>query len=300
MKNEFQKLVDRELSGLCWDERMRQRVLHSLQKEEKPVKRKMTAAMALVLVLVLIGSIALATGLIFSPRYNALKLADEALLSAYGITDEMMTFFSRTLNKENGATMVTYCGIEELRSVLGVYEVKVDNSRVTAKWSLDGVDGGWDASKLAKINALCKQDGDCGKAIEQAIADAERYQLTGYDSGIRFSEKETQQMMEKRSQEAEAAMKAAVLTTHEMDAIARQTLQERFALTQHQLEQLELVEESCDWFVREDQKLFSLYYWLRQCEDNWTEADGIYIVDVNVETGAVEEAHYDTGLFGKG
>ena len=42
MKNEFQKLVDRELSGLCWNERMRQKVLHALDEEEKPVKKKMT------------------------------------------------------------------------------------------------------------------------------------------------------------------------------------------------------------------------------------------------------------------
>ena len=73
MRNEFQKLVDRELSGLCWNERMRQKTLRSLKKEDKPVKKKMTVGMALTLVMVLVGSLALAAGLMFSPRYDQLK-----------------------------------------------------------------------------------------------------------------------------------------------------------------------------------------------------------------------------------
>ena len=37
--NEFQELVDQNLSGLVWDERKRQKVLHAISEEEKPVRK---------------------------------------------------------------------------------------------------------------------------------------------------------------------------------------------------------------------------------------------------------------------
>ena len=37
--NDFQELVDQNLSGLVWDERKRQRVLHAVSEEEKPVRK---------------------------------------------------------------------------------------------------------------------------------------------------------------------------------------------------------------------------------------------------------------------
>lgn len=301
MKNEFQKLVDRELSGLCWDERMRQKVLHALEKEEIPVKRKMTVGMAVALILVLVGSLALATGMMFSSQYDAMKLADDAMLETYGITDELLPFFWRELTEENGIITFTYRGMEDLQSVTGDYRVTIEKGKATAKWSLDDVEGGWNAEKLAEINAICKQQDGYGEAIALAKADIEKYQLPAAENVDEMpSEEKIIARMQQCEKDAAVAMQAARLTADEMDQTGRAALKERFGLTDQQIARLELVEESCDWYVQDEQKLFSLYYWLGQSEEGWTESDGIYIVDVNVETGAVEKIVYDTGLLGNG
>ena len=299
MKNEFQKLVDRELSGLCWNECMRQRVLHSLEKEEKPVKQKMKVGLALTLVLVLVGSLALAAGLMFSPRYDVLKLADDALYEDYGITDELLPFFHRELDETENS--VTYRGMEDLQRVTGDYVVTIEKGHAVVAWSLDGAEGGWNAAKLAEINALCKQPNGYHDAVLMARADAEKYGLGGAEDTLVIpTEAEMQALMEKRAEERELVKQAAKLTAEEMDLIGRAALKERFALAEQQMTALELEEDSCDWYIHNSQKVFSLYYWLWQSGDEWQEGNGVYVVNVNVETGAVEEIIYDNGLLGNG
>ena len=298
MKNEFQKLVDRELSGLCWNERMRQKTLHSLEKEEQPVKKKVTVAMALTLVMVLIGSLALAAGLMFSPRYDALKMADDALMEAYGISDDLLPFFSRELDEATGS--VTYYGMEDLQSVTGNYIVSITDDKAEVIWTLDGVEGGWDAVKLTEINTLCKQDGGYSTVVLMAREDAEKYQLTGMNDSVLFEEKDVLAMQEEQNQNREIVKQAAKQTAEEMDQTARAAIKERFGLTDSQLSMMKLEEDSCEWYIKDERNLYSLYYWLWQSETEWVEGNGIYIVDVNVETGAVEEIFYDNGLLGNG
>lgn len=300
MKNEFQKLVDRELSGLCWNERMRQRVLHSLNEEEKPVKKKMTVGMALALVLVLAGSLAVAAGMMFSPRYDTLKLADDALYDAYGISDELLPFFGRVLNETEG--IVTYRGMENLRSVTGDYTVIIENGKGTAKWSLDGIAGGWNAEKLAEVNEICKKQGGFAEVISMARVDEEKYHLSASEASEMHlpTEEDILALMEKQDKESEIVKQAAKLTVAEMDQTGRAALKERFGLNDQQIANMELEDDSCTWYIKNDQKLFSLYYWLWQNETEWVEGNGIYMVDINVETGAVEEIYYDSALLGNG
>ena len=300
MKNEFQKLVDHELSGLCWNERMRQKVLHSLNEEEKPVKKKMTVGMVLALVLVLAGSLALAAGMMFSPRYDILKLADDALYDTYGISDDLLPFFGRVLNETEG--IVTYRGMEDLRSVTGDYTVTIENGKTTAKWSLDGIAGGWNAEKLAEINEICKQQEGYAEVISLARTDEEKYHLSAYEAPEMHlpAEEDTLALMEKLEKESEIVKQAAKLTVTEMDQTGRAALKERFGLNDKQITNMKLEDGSCTWYMKNDQKLFSLYYWLWQDETEWVEGNGIYIVDVNVETGAVEEIYYDNALLGNG
>ena len=300
MKNEFQKLVDHELSGLQWDERTRQRVLHAIPEEEKPVKKKMTVGMVFALVLVLAGSLAVAAGMMFSPRYDALKLADDALYEAYGISDDLLPFFGRVLNETDG--IVTYRGMEDLRSVVGDYTVTLSNGKTTVEWSLDGITGGWNAEKLVEVNEICKKQGSYAEVISMARADEEKYQLSFLERAERHlpSEEEIAEMMAKQERESEIVKQAAKLTPDEMDMTGRAALKERFGLNERQLAKLQLENDSCTWYIKNGQKLFSLYYWLWQDENEWVEGNGIYIVDVNVETGAVEEIYYDNGLLGNG
>ena len=62
--NDFQELVDRNLSGLTWDERERQKVLHAISEEEKPMK-KVSMTFILIAAILCISVVALAAGLVF-------------------------------------------------------------------------------------------------------------------------------------------------------------------------------------------------------------------------------------------
>lgn len=137
MKNEFQRIVDGELSGLRWDERMSRTVLRMTEKEEKKMKRRIPAAMAIAVTILLAASLALAAGLLFTPRYEAEKLADDALHEKYGITDEMMSFFSKQIAQEDGRTTVTYQAVAGLSDVMGEYVVVVEKNNASAAWSFD-------------------------------------------------------------------------------------------------------------------------------------------------------------------
>ena len=299
MKNEFQELVDRELSGLCWDERMRRQVLHSVEMEEKPVKKKMTVGMVLALILVLLGSLAVAGG-VFSNRYNTLKLADEAMYEAYGISDDLLPFFGRELNEKKG--IVTYRGMEDLRNVIGDYTVTIRNGEAKAKWSLDDAEGAWNAEKLTEINEICKQQDGYSEVIAMVRADEGKYQLSASEIAEenQLNGEDMFALMEKQKKEAEIVKRAAKLTVDEMEQTGRSVIKERFGLNDLQAANLELAEESCAWLIKKDQKLFSLYYWLWQSEGEWVDGNGIYIVEINVETGAVEEIYYDNALLGNG
>ena len=101
MKNhEFQELVDQNLSGLVWDERKCQKVLHAISEEEKPVK-KISTTFILVAAILCISVTALAAGLIFSPRYDAVRIANQTMEEKYGITADLLSLFYREV-KENG------------------------------------------------------------------------------------------------------------------------------------------------------------------------------------------------------
>ena len=94
MKNhEFQELVDQNLSGLVWDERKCQKVLHAISEEEKTVK-KISTTFILVAAILCISVTALAAGLIFSPRYDAVRIANQTLNS--DVVGQ--TFYSRPDN----------------------------------------------------------------------------------------------------------------------------------------------------------------------------------------------------------
>ncbi len=64
-RNPFQQLVDRNLSGLQWNERRKQKVLHATEQERRPIyMKKKTMIVALALVLCMTTSVALAVATI--------------------------------------------------------------------------------------------------------------------------------------------------------------------------------------------------------------------------------------------
>ena len=91
--NEFQELVDQNLSGLVWDEQKRFRVLQAVSEEEKPMKKKVSMTFVLVAAIICLSVTALAAGLIFSNRVSAQQRAEKAVYDKYGVTDSMLSAF---------------------------------------------------------------------------------------------------------------------------------------------------------------------------------------------------------------
>lgn len=296
MKNEFQKMVDGELSELRWNERMSRTVLHMTEKEEKKMKRRIPAAMAIAMIILLAASLALAAGLMFTPRYEAEKLADDALREKYGITDAMMSFFSKRIAREDGRTTVTYHAVAGLSDVMGEYVVVVEKNNARAAWSFDDApESGWNADRLAQALETCRVTG----GIEQVLREAE-IEEKPVEPQATPSARELTEMMEAYAAEEEDVKRAAKLTAAELEAIARQAVQARFGLTDAQLVQMDWEEESSAWMMLDGRPCYSCYFWLWQAGETWTTGNGVYIVDVDVQTGEVDRIYYDNTLVGNG
>ena len=151
MKNhEFQELVDQNLSGLVWDERKRQKVHHAISEEEKPVK-KISTTFILVAAIVCLSATALAAGLLFSPKYDAVRVANQAMEENYGITSDLLSLFYREAKEnEDGTTTITFSIPDKVSfptDRMGEYTVIVKGNQAEASWSNDGMNtsGGLEA-----------------------------------------------------------------------------------------------------------------------------------------------------------
>ena len=145
MKNEdFKELVDRRLSGLVWDEASRRKVLNAVHEEEKPMKKKVSFTVVLALAVLCIAAVAIAEGLMFSPRYSAVRLANQAMEQQYGITPDILSLFYRQVEQHaDGSATVTYSvpGENGLPAEqMGEYTVEVKDNRAKASWSNEGKD----------------------------------------------------------------------------------------------------------------------------------------------------------------
>ena len=145
MKNEdFKELVDRRLSGLVWDEASRRKVLNAVHEEEKPMKKKVSFTVVLALAVLCIAAVAIAEGLMFSSRYSAVRLANQAMEQQYGITADILSLFYRQVEQHgDGTATVTYSvpGENGLPAEqMGEYTVEVKDNRAKASWSNDGKD----------------------------------------------------------------------------------------------------------------------------------------------------------------
>ena len=131
-EKKLRESMDRRLSGLDVSAARRSAVMQRIVEEEQPVmKKKLSFAVVFALVLVSLAAIALAAGLIFSPRVDAVTLADRALEEKYGITLRMQSFFERNDETlEDGSVRVTYTAGENFRNVMGAYTVKIGRAHV--------------------------------------------------------------------------------------------------------------------------------------------------------------------------
>lgn len=317
-KFDFQELVDQNLSGLVWDEAKRRAVLQAVRKEERPVK-KLSTTFILIAAIVCLSVTALAAGLVFSSRVDAAKLAEKAMADTYGVTDAMLsTFFSRTVSETaDGGTTVVYAGIDFLRDVLGEYTVSVKDG-AAAVWSHDGESTSglfdaeaWGKEQLEEMLRTAAERHDLSAFSEKAKAIAERHKAAS-------SELPKGSAWEKTGEaEALAAAKASSYSEEDLLALAHDAVVSAYQLTDDQAKMLKFVFELEDMA---DDTADYLYYHLKdgkpvltimlslqqQTSDDpsafapFTQRDGVYWVDVNVETGVIEDLLYDSQLGGNG
>lgn len=317
--NELTKLVDRSLSGLEWDERRRKSVYCAIQKEEKSMK-KMTATCLVTALVLCLSVAALAVGLAFSGQVDAALLAEKTLEEEYGVTVAMQsTFFLRNVDEQGGGNaVVTYTGMAGLREVLGEYTVTIEEGKAEATWSLDeeSTDGlfdarAWGAPQLTEMMTYVAENHAIApimeKAKEKTIAEAAPTPAVAPTVSNGGEE------------QARAAAKKAGYTEERLIALAKDAVATAYQLTQALLldpieelgEEIELYDPYEELFMyyhmQEETPLFTVMISLHQetAADAqsfapFTQGDGVYWVDINVETGVVEGILYDTQLGGNG
>lgn len=103
-----------------------------------------------------------------------------------------------------------------------------------------------------------------------------------------------------RSGEAQAR---AALTHEQAMCLARDAIGAVYGLTPQQLDRLEWQEDydPSPYSMKGDTPVLTEWFWLWQSEgEDFTEGDGLYRVEVNAETGVIENVTYDSGLSGNG
>ena len=291
--NEFQELVDQNLSGLVWDERKRQRVLHALSEEEKPVK-KFSTTFILIAAIVCLSVTALAAGLIFSPKYDAARIANQAMEDQYGITPDLLSLFWRDVKEnEDGTTTVVYSTTKDVGPVsrIGEYTVMVDGPKATVNWSNEGKDtSGGLAAEAYGPEQLHTISYDYGNAMQQ-LMELGIIPTPDYSPNPRLADG---QIDDEEWTEEQAA------------DVGKEAIIQEYTLTKEQADKLEYQPDMIYASYEGDEPLIDLCFCLWQKEgatfsgDNFTEKDGQYWVTVNLKTGVIEDIVYDAGLAGNG
>ena len=326
--NEFKELVDQNLSGLVWDERKRRKVLHALSEEEKPVK-KVSATFILIAAIVCLSVTALAAGLIFSPRYDAVKVANQAMEDQYGITPDLLSLFSREVKANgDGTSTVIYSTTEDVGPVsrIGEYTVVVDGQKAAASWSNDGRDtsGGlaaeaYGAEQLHTIsydyenamkwmtdnNIIHKKSADI--TPNPRLAGGQINGWTEEDQAEWDRARDEADLDEQRRlDEIAKAEKEGSMTVSEAAAAAKEAVIQEYGLTGEQADKLQYEPDQVYASFENDEPSVNLLFCLWQNDgdtymaDNFTEKDGQYWVTVNLKTGVIEDIVYDAGIAGNG
>ena len=326
MKNhEFQELVDQNLSGLVWDERKCQKVLHAISEEEKPVK-KISTTFILVAAIVCLSATALAAGLLFSPKYDAVRVANQAMEENYGITSDLLSLFYREAKEnEDGTTTITFSIPDKVSfptDRMGEYTVIVKGNQAEASWSNDGMNtsGGLEAEaygpeqlhmlsydyagtmdKLVKMGVMPQPAGV--KTPNPRLAGGEITDWTEEDQAESDrAQAEADAENEARLAEIAKAEKEGSMTVEEAVKSAKEAIVQEYKLTDAQTKKLTYEADQTTYVTyQEGQPLVHLMFWLWQEDEGpFTEKDGQYWVTINLQTGVIEDILYDAGLAGNG
>ena len=326
MKNDeaMRKIVRREFdagfSFLNEQPSLRPEILKRI-KGERVVKRKISVALVFALVAALAAVTALAATLSFSTNYDVKRAALDALEEKYGVTEEMMTLLHVELGEidENGAQTVTFTPVERAYADrAGEYAVTVQGGKATASWSHDGEEIGEGMESpvygAQQLKLLCTNYGEVmayllaengGESIEPAVTPAWP-EVGDIETYMANQQKEWE---ERKA----AALAAAKLSIEECKALAIEAIRGEYELTDVQMQKLvAFVDEwglddrdAMDFTFEDGHPIVSMLFGLFQSEtigvsEDWSEKDGQYWVDVNMDTGVIENILYDSMLASNG
>lgn len=299
-------LLNQELKTVEWSQHDTLTVLRAADHGgHRTMKATTKLALTMMIALVLMATTALAATLLFSPRYDALQLADQALLEKYGITEEMQPALHHNITEADGAVIVTYELVEGIvmrENRFGVYTVTVRDGKAEAAWSMDGMDtaGGleapaWGSEQLlmyvqnyARVGSYMESHGMLQNAPMVTPAPAD--------------------IPDKWEHDKQTALSMAQITLEDAAAIGREAVTARYGLTEQQAAMLVRFDGSdpdgysdeSTYEIVEGRPMVNLFFHLTQKPGEWVEKDGIYVVTINLLDGAVEDIYYDTGLMGNG
>ena len=327
MKNKetLQAAMDRRLSFLDELPSCRPALMQRIAQEEAPVmKRKISVGLVFALVLVSLSVIALATGLILSPRVSAARAADLALAEKYGITDELQSFFGREEEElPDGTVKVTYFGAGSLEATLGTYTVLVKDGKADISWSLEGKNtaGGYEAEAWGTEQLKQMAEDSRDEKLKAAFMDKsfEVYkQLHPDDEEVPVEAPDPETFEEyhaRREGEKSSALDATKLSEEDMIAIGREFILSTYSLTDSEVERLELytnsyeTEDANHWYETVNGKPCFLVEYLLDEESYASQSvhseteerhNSYYKIYVNVETGVIEQYECNSGLGGIG
>lgn len=298
LKQMFKNTLDRQLTDLNSDPLLAQRILRNIErKKEIKVKKKFSMSLVFALITLIVMATAWAAGsLIFSSRYDTVKVANQALHDNYGITDKMMSQFYREVQtNSDGSTTVTYESVEHIKR-LGIYTIIVKGGKAEASWSLDGSDitGGLEALAWGpeQINLLLTDYPAVMRYLSENSQSAQKGPIPPPPDM-----EETKEKYEKLKTQA---LEVANLSLDEAKENAILALEKEYQLTKEQVTLLESFEGDETYDIKDDKPLISLYIYLDQSGEEWKEKDGIYVVTIDMIDGSIEDIFYDSSLGGNG
>lgn len=286
------------------------------------MKKKWSVGLVCALLILSLSVMAVAAGLILSPRVSATRMADQALEKTYGITDQLQTFFGRE-EKElpDGALEVTYTGAGTLAAPLGTYTAVVRNGQAEVTWSYDGKDtaGGyeaeaWGLEQLKQMRTDSRKNPGQEAYLNRAEELYEKYGFAAKEAALaeaaEASAESPEEFAARRESEKSGAMNVRKLSEEEMIGIAREFIIETYGLTEEQASLLELYTNSYPadgnrWYESVNGKpCFEVEYLLDEnptaVEETGYKMNAYFKVFINVETGAVEQYEYNSGVGGQG
>ena len=280
---------------------------------------KLKTCIAVLMIVLLALSASSAEDFTVSGRVNAVMCADKALEEHYGITLLLQDYFNRTVEeKDDNVYVVTYEGAENYAYVLGRYEVTVDGSKAASvTWTHDGEDtkGGfaaeaWGAEQILEMLRLNQETG-VTEPFDGRVDEINKNHGFVYVPTI-LTDEESEADWIRTEKECEEVRNLSSLSVDEMTGIARRAVASLYGLPPEREKALESVvdeEELSLWYVIfEGKPCYQVCFGLDDKEEDdvlpnglsHTEMEGNYWVQINVQTGVVEDVYYSAGIGGNG